>query len=94
MPDEEKGEAKGEEGKGDGEEGGKKTEPKRGCCDKFSECLVLSFQKTATCITNSCNAVGVCCSYWWYPMKECCVKKCDKCSKNRHPWKDPAYHAI
>ena len=97
MPDEEKGGDKGEDAKGGegekNEDGTPKVE-KRTCCDKFSECLVLGFQKTAKCITNTCSAMGTACSYCWYPMKECCKKSCDKCANKRHPWKDPSYHQI
>jgi hypothetical protein len=62
MPDEEKGGDKGADDKGGegekNEDGTPKKVEKRGCCDKFSECLVLSFQKTAKCINKTCAAIG------------------------------------
>ena len=53
-----------EEKKGEGEvEGGdaadqEKKDKDRGCCDKFSECLVISFQKTAACITKTLGGIA------------------------------------
>jgi hypothetical protein len=69
-------EEKPADAEGGAEDDAAAAEKKRGCCDKFSECLVLSFQKTAKCITTTCGAMATGLGYFWYPTKEkiqhCC----------------------
>lgn len=92
MADKEEKPAEGEGG-GEGDDAAA-AEKKRGCCDKFSECLVLGFQKTAKCITSTCGAMATGIGYCWFPMKENIRQCCERGRNKRHPWTDPAYHQI
>jgi hypothetical protein len=87
-------EEKPADAEGGGEDDAAEAEKKRGCCDKFSECLVLGFQKTAKCITGTCGAMATGLGYFWYPTKEKIQQCCERGRNKRHPWTDPAYHQI
>lgn len=92
MADVEKKEGEGEGGdnKADQEAKGKD----RGCCDKFSQCLVICFQKTTSCTTKTLGGMATGIGYCWFPMKERIFECCEKSNNRRHPWTDPAYHQI
>jgi hypothetical protein len=90
MADAEKKEGEG----GDDESDQDSKDKDRGCCDKFSECLVICFRKTTSCITRTLGGMATGNGYCWFPMKERIAEFCEKSRNRRHPWTDPAYYQI
>ncbi|MCQ2816252.1 MAG: hypothetical protein MJ252_03195 [archaeon] len=79
----------------DGGKGGKDEVPEEeeeGCCDKCGKCIVACCKGIYACLCAIKDGFVKCCSCWFYPLKEKCIRCCDDCDKSLHPYKDPKHN--
>ena len=62
------------------------------CCDGYSDCIICVCKRLYGCLVVIKNCIAACCACWWYPLKERCATCCEKCDKEKHPYKDPEHN--